>query len=198
MRTNLLFYTYLRAGSKIEERIKEAENVKLFYPVLGTWDRNMKNISPKKVLCLRVFLLLFYKKVIILLLRNPGKKRINAETERMMRKWLQGRCQCLPVRLECPMARLWTLSLSTKREKCLHEARSGCFTARKLRVKQRYGWEHHTEKLEHPTSLTDSLKFEGTWSRYYGLSCWRGCISWFQNSIPNTVLNAEVVSSYRD
>lgn len=120
----------------------------------------MKNISSKNVL---FFKKNFYKKGIILLLRNPGKRRINAETERRIRNRLQGRCQCLPVRMECPMDRLWTLSLSTKREKHLHEACSGYFTARKLRVKQRYGWEHHTEKLEHPmTSRTDSLKFEGT------------------------------------
>lgn len=64
------------------------------------------------------------------------------------------------VRLQSPKARLWTLSLSTEREKCLHEAYSGYFTGGKLSsevqgragtsLKRKEGQEHHTGEAGAP------------------------------------------------
>lgn len=141
----------------------------------------MRNISPKKARTFFVCFCLCKRKVILLLPRNLGKVGINAGTEKkdkesVTRKMRVDWAAKKTVRLEPPLARRWALSLSKKAEKCPYEVYSGCFTAGKLRSAARIqvGTSHRRSWCTPTTSLTDSLKFRGTRSRYYSSSCWRG------------------------
>ena len=131
--------------------------MKLSYLVIGTGDRNLRDISPNKVVIFFFFLQEIYPFASEASKESEDECRNGKNKELVTRKVTVDSTAKKVVRLEYPNARLWALALSRTREVSSRSLRRMLHHRKAEKRATEIGGNATQEKLEHRNDFTNRL-----------------------------------------